>query len=73
MAYLALKLQIEREFSHRIHRTPRTFCWDIFPQNSQNTQNLLLRYTHTELTEHTEPAAETYSHRTHGKDELKVL
>ena len=26
---------------HRIHGTHRTFCRDILPQNTRNTQNLL--------------------------------
>ena len=31
------------------------------------------KQAHTEFTEHTEPSTETYSHRTHGKDELRLL
>ena len=36
---------------------PRTHS-DNLPQNSRNTQNLLLRYSPTEYAEYTEPSAE---------------
>ena len=44
---------------------PRHLLWDIIPQNTPNSQNLLLRCPPTEYAEFTEPPAEVASHRFH--------
>ena len=59
--------------SHRIRGIHRTFCWDNFPQNSQNPQNLLLRYSPTEFTEPTEPSAEKNSRRFHRFTQILLV
>ena len=67
-------------FSHRFHRTHRTFasktptdftehtelsCWDILPQISQNTQKFLLRKL-PQISQNTQNfLAEIFSHRFH--------
>ena len=44
---------------------PRRLLWDILPQNTPNSQNLLLRCPPTEFTESTEPPTEMSSHGFH--------
>ena len=50
---------------------PRTHS-DNLPQNSRNTQNLLLRYPPTEYAEYTEPSAKKFSHRFRGTQILLI-
>ena len=44
---------------------PRHLLWDILPQNTPNSQNLLLRCPPTEYAEFTEPPTEMSSHGFH--------
>ena len=45
----------------------------VLPQNSQNPQNLLLRYSPTEFTEPTEPSAEKNSRRFHRFTQILLV